>query len=79
MDHATHNPKTQLVAVFDEIQVEALAGLQLMSAARSKAEVLDRADRTAAEIVRLVARGRTRLLVIQGNKEAACGCNPQAA
>jgi hypothetical protein len=79
MDHATHTPETQLEAVIDEIQVEALAGLQLMSAARSRAEVLQRADRTAAEIVRLVARGRTRLLVIQGNKKAACGCNPQAA
>lgn len=62
----------------DYIRVEALAGRQLMARAETRDAVLQQAERTTAEIVRLVVRGRTRLLVLEGNKKAASALTPAA-
>lgn len=64
----------------DEIQMEAIAGVALLSECRTRIEVKRQAERTSGEIVRLLGQGRRYLRVIEGGKrEATCGCNPQAA
>jgi hypothetical protein len=76
-----HEPRTQAMAAVDEAHVEAqVLVIELREwSARVGVGVPARFERSAGDIVRLTRNAQGWLRLIRGNKQAACGCEPQAA
>lgn len=72
MRAVTHDAYSQLAGVLDEIQVELLAGWDLVAQVAADRRRFDqRRAGTRSEVIRLVGDGRRYLRVIEGNKNAA--------